>query len=404
MTLPESYKNRLQELAEMQNEAFIGTWVPNKIFKMLGIDSQNVTKLGEGDNGIAFKYNDKTIKISYDFAEAEFAASIKGHNLSRVANVYEVYEYDTGEGEDNRASDQFSRSRYYWVIIKEFIPHKFGGDYTYFDALRYFDDYQEKNGFDYSETAFDNMIQVYKQGTIEFMEDKEEYDPDEDYELEDTLRWFEIFKELHMELNSFGILSVSDMKSSNMGFRDDGEPVYLELHIYKTTKGYKNPTYKPLYFKKAAELKEVRMLIREAISSLFESLDVKNYETFYHQTDAKSAESIIKNGFNTPEVWAAPDDEGSYGDVVVTIYAPEPKKPFIMDIYQLLEMVHGKKISYEKAQEIVKNNRKFYMDLGGEVNPGTFDKLRELGYDVVIEDNGDRTFLYPETLKYELEP
>jgi len=142
----------------------------------------------------------------------------------------------------------------------------------------------------------------------------------------------------------------------------------------------------------------IRKLIREELSKH----DVLGYDAFYHQTDKKSAKSILKNGFNTPEVWAAPDDEGSYGDVAIAIYAPKPKKPFIMDIYQFMEMINDEEVSYEKAQEIIKKNRKFYIDLGGERNPKTFDKLRELGYDVVIEDNGDRAFLYPNTLKYEL--
>lgn len=249
MELSESYKKRLQELAGIQNEAFIGSWIPNEVFHNLGINPESVQKLGEGDNGIAFRYGDKTIKISYDSAEAEFAATVKGHNLSRVANVYEVYEYDTERGEDNRGQPQFSRSRYYWIIIKEFIPHKFGSDYSYGDALRYFDHYQEQGGFDYSEKAFHEMIQEYRNSTIENMKDEEGYDPDEDYELSDVLRWLEIFNELHQELKPLGILSVSDMKGSNMGIRDDGEPVYLELHIYKTTNGFKEPSYKNLEFK-----------------------------------------------------------------------------------------------------------------------------------------------------------
>jgi hypothetical protein len=130
-------------------------------------------------------------------------------------------------------------------------------------------------------------------------------------------------------------------------------------------------------------------------------LEYKGHDVFYHQTDKKSAENILKNGFNTPEVWAAPDEEGNYGNSVITIYAPKPKKPFIKDIYQLL--YDDKKISYEDAQKIVKKNTQFFEDLGGEINPEAFNKLRELGYDVIIEDNGDRCFLYPETLKYDKE-
>lgn len=139
----------------------------------------------------------------------------------------------------------------------------------------------------------------------------------------------------------------------------------------------------------------IRKLIREELGKL----DVRGYDTFYHQTDDKGAKEILMNGFNTPEVWAAPDDEGSYGDVNIIIYSPKPKKPFIMDINQLL---YDTKLSYEKAQELIAKNYRLYRDLGGEINPETFNKLREMGYDVIIEDNGDRCFLYPNTLKYEL--
>ena len=78
---------------------------------------------------------------------------------------------------------------------------------------------------------------------------------------------------------------------------------------------------------------------------------LKNYGTYYHQTDAESAKKILKYGFNTPEVWTAPDDQGNYGDVAITIYAPKSKNPFIMDVYQLV--YDDKKVSYDKAQEII---------------------------------------------------
>lgn len=120
------------------------------------------------------------------------------------------------------------------------------------------------------------------------------------------------------------------------------------------------------------------------------------HEEFYHQTTKDSAQRIQKHGFNTSEVWAAPDDQGSYGDYVVEIDAPEPKNPFIMDINQLM---YDTNYSYEEAQEIVKKNYELYIKLGGEINPATFDKLREMGYDEIIEDNGDRCFLYPNRLK-----
>jgi hypothetical protein len=139
----------------------------------------------------------------------------------------------------------------------------------------------------------------------------------------------------------------------------------------------------------------IRKMIREKLNKL----DVRGYDVFYHQTDENGAKEILMNGFNTTEVWASPDDLSSYGDINIIVYSPKPKKPFIMDINQLL---YDTKLSYEKAQELIVNNYRLYMDLGGEINPETFNKLREMGYDVIIENNGDRCFLYPNTLKYEL--
>ena len=138
----------------------------------------------------------------------------------------------------------------------------------------------------------------------------------------------------------------------------------------------------------------IRKLIREELDNILQ------YEMYYHQTDVNSAKLIKKNGFNTSEVWAAPDDEGSYGDMAIKVYAPKPKKPFHMDINQLL---YDTNISYENAQKLIKKNQKLYINLGGEINPETFNELRKMGYDVIIEDNGDRCFLYPKTLKYKIE-
>jgi len=123
--------------------------------------------------------------------------------------------------------------------------------------------------------------------------------------------------------------------------------------------------------------------------------DVTGYETYYHQTDQKSANSIIKHGFKTPEVWVSPDDTSSYGDVNIIVYVPPIKKPFIMD-YDVAQY------DYNISRDSVDTNIKYYEQLGGEKNPKTFDKLRELGYDCVIEQNGDRGLLYPKTLKFEL--
>lgn len=137
----------------------------------------------------------------------------------------------------------------------------------------------------------------------------------------------------------------------------------------------------------------IKTTVREFLMEALTNNDVRGYEAFYHQTDEESAQKILKNGFNTPEVWVSPDDTASYGNAIVMVYSKVPKRPFVLDYYTARD--------YNISHSVVDKNKEFYEHLGGEANPKTFDKLRELGYDVVIEDNGDRAFLFPNTLKYE---
>lgn len=234
-------------VAENLNEAYLRRFDIDVIFQKLNIDPKSVEELGEGNNGIAYKHGDKTIKITTDYEEAEFAATIAGHKLKHVANVHQIYIFDREEGDDNRNTDAFNRSRYYWVIIKDYIDHQFGFDWTYHEALQHFDNYQVKN-FNYTADDFNRMIKEYEDDTIENMtEDDPSYDRYEDPELEDTIKYFELFRDLHMELQPLGIKSVCDMKPANMGMTaDDYDIVYLELHIYKSGANYKEPQYKNL--------------------------------------------------------------------------------------------------------------------------------------------------------------
>lgn len=120
-----------------------------------------------------------------------------------------------------------------------------------------------------------------------------------------------------------------------------------------------------------------RSLIEDSINSGW---------TGVHLTDHESAMKIKETGkFNTPEVWLAPDDTSAYGGYAIVVSAPTEKNPFVMDKY------------YDGDHDI-ERNVEYYEGLGGEANSNTFDKLRSDGYDVVIEDNGDRAYLYPDTL------
>ena len=124
----------------------------------------------------------------------------------------------------------------------------------------------------------------------------------------------------------------------------------------------------------------------------------KNYEGFYHQTTKKSIEKITKNGFNTTEIWLAPDENANYGEYdestgkpySIEVYVPRLKKPFVMDS---IMADYGE---YGQTENSINKNLSFYEKLGGEANPKTFDKLRQLGYDSIIEEGGDRAYLYPQ--------
>jgi len=219
----------MRYIKKLNEMAYINYGITKLIQKKFNLTDAD--KIGEGDNGVVYRYGkDKTLKITTDYEEALFSRTIEGEKLETVANVYKVYEYDSGTGENNKVADEFYRSRYYWIIIKEYIPHKFSDDF-YYNSLHFFDTYQEKN-FDYSDKDFDRMISKF----INDDEDENSY-----------IEYFELFKKLHQELRPFGIKTVSDMKASNIGYRDDYSIVYLELHIWKTNKDWKEKEIDKLY-------------------------------------------------------------------------------------------------------------------------------------------------------------
>ena len=123
------------------------------------------------------------------------------------------------------------------------------------------------------------------------------------------------------------------------------------------------------------------------LTDILRELQESTRWTGYHLTDEESAKNIMKEKrFNNTEVWLAPDDTGHYGDWAVLVSTPQETKPFVMD-------------KYYRGNFDIEKNRKYYDSLGGEANPKTFNTLRNEGYDVVIEDNGDRGYLYPEKLE-----
>lgn len=120
---------------------------------------------------------------------------------------------------------------------------------------------------------------------------------------------------------------------------------------------------------------------------------LKNLNAYYHRTDSRSkAEKILKNGFNTSEVWVNKEYDGawSYGDYVLLVGAKEFKNPFIIsDDYA------SPYSDYNITRSQVEKNIELYDSWGGEENPESFENLRSMGYDVILEQGDDICFLYP---------
>jgi hypothetical protein len=229
-------KNFKQFLTEMA-----GYLPTNVIFKDLDVDWDDVKRIGEGDNGVAYLYKNNILKITSDSNEAEFFAHIIGKKLKHVANCYDVIEFDFGEEyKDNKTyGDYISKPRYYWAIFKEYLPYQFD-DYRWFDVLMFYYKYEDKPDFKHTESDFNKMIEEYRLESMKsFDEDDDDFDPYGDGksryedELEYEIELLKIIRNTILELNSVGIISVSDMQSSNMGIRKDGTIAFIELHIDK---------------------------------------------------------------------------------------------------------------------------------------------------------------------------
>jgi len=106
---------------------------------------------------------------------------------------------------------------------------------------------------------------------------------------------------------------------------------------------------------------------------------------WFHSTDYPGR--IDK--FNTSEVWFECCPMPGYGDRTLGIHYVM-KKPFVA-----LQWDFEKAEDWGVSKEQSLANIKLYEELGGEINPGTFEELRKLGYDSIVNDEGYAA-LYPE--------
>jgi hypothetical protein len=95
-----------------------------------------------------------------------------------------------------------------------------------------------------------------------------------------------------------------------------------------------------------------------------------------HSTDAKNFDK-----FNTSEVWFEYDALGGYGDREIAIHY-EIKKPFVTSSD---EFIHQ---DFHITAEEARKNKELYHSWGGEANPESFEKMRKLGYETLIDDEG----------------
>lgn len=100
------------------------------------------------------------------------------------------------------------------------------------------------------------------------------------------------------------------------------------------------------------------------------------HNVWVHSTDAKRFDK-----FNTSEIWFETDSMPGYGDRDVVIYY-KINKPFVTSQD---EYIHQ---DYKVSAAQAKKNKELYEFWGGEVNPESFNKMRTLGYDTLIDDEG----------------
>lgn len=73
------------------------------------IDVSKLKKLGQGTRGIAFAIDDKKVlKITDDNQEAASSNTLKGKTLTRVANIYDVW--------------QFPNTKLYGIVLERVVP------------------------------------------------------------------------------------------------------------------------------------------------------------------------------------------------------------------------------------------------------------------------------------------
>ncbi len=74
-------------------DRMIGVDIYDEVFKVLcqNLHITNAVKIGMGSNGIAYKYDNKILKITKDETEAEMKNKLIGQNVKHLPKIYKVY-------------------------------------------------------------------------------------------------------------------------------------------------------------------------------------------------------------------------------------------------------------------------------------------------------------------------
>jgi len=81
-----------KEILEIVDQR-LGVDIYEKIFQVLcqSLHITNAQKIGSGRNGIAYKYDDKVLKITMDESEAEMKYKLINLKLKHLPHIYKVY-------------------------------------------------------------------------------------------------------------------------------------------------------------------------------------------------------------------------------------------------------------------------------------------------------------------------
>ena len=172
----------------------------NDIFNMLNIPIKNISKIDTN----TFLHENKIYKITKNIKEVKLAYALINENSRYYTQIYDVLAHD----------DCF-------IIIHDYIPNiKVSDDFD--KAVKFFEHYISNN-FNYSKIEFGNLLLAY------------ENQKDFTFHLkDDTLKYLNILKNLFMNLQLYGILKVSNLTKSNIGFKN-GEYKFYNLHFEKGT-------------------------------------------------------------------------------------------------------------------------------------------------------------------------